>query len=280
MSRTPERCPKCGSGNIIGYEGEWECMDCGYKFTETIGTTKRIKPNYISPPSPPKKGGSGSSRTWVLILLLILAILGWLFWIGCSVGCSLETAVLRKLNQDLEIENQVLKEQVATLSEISYKYEQLNFSCSILKSSYESLKDEYNSALEKRRECESNYFKLEQRYNELIKKYEKLNNSYQDLTKAYEVAKSASWVSPDKSLEVAATLIEKYYAKLNISVRNLRNEPIKEVLVVVFYWTKDGYLGARSATIENLYPGESNNVIVELTYLTNLEKYQVVAVWR
>jgi len=26
------RCPKCGSGNIIGYQGVWECMDCGYKF--------------------------------------------------------------------------------------------------------------------------------------------------------------------------------------------------------------------------------------------------------
>jgi len=26
------RCPKCGSGNVVGYMGEWECMDCGCKF--------------------------------------------------------------------------------------------------------------------------------------------------------------------------------------------------------------------------------------------------------
>jgi len=26
------RCPKCRSGNIIGYRSEWECMDCGYRF--------------------------------------------------------------------------------------------------------------------------------------------------------------------------------------------------------------------------------------------------------
>ena len=26
------RCPRCGSENIVGYENEYECMDCGYKF--------------------------------------------------------------------------------------------------------------------------------------------------------------------------------------------------------------------------------------------------------
>ena len=26
------RCPRCGSSNVIGYKGEWECMDCGYKW--------------------------------------------------------------------------------------------------------------------------------------------------------------------------------------------------------------------------------------------------------
>jgi TM2 domain-containing membrane protein YozV len=26
------RCPKCGGGNVVGYMGEWECMDCGCKF--------------------------------------------------------------------------------------------------------------------------------------------------------------------------------------------------------------------------------------------------------
>jgi len=27
-----EKCPRCGSGNIVGYKNEYECMDCGYKF--------------------------------------------------------------------------------------------------------------------------------------------------------------------------------------------------------------------------------------------------------
>ena len=26
------RCPRCGSGNVIGVAGEWECFNCGYKF--------------------------------------------------------------------------------------------------------------------------------------------------------------------------------------------------------------------------------------------------------
>jgi uncharacterized protein (DUF983 family) len=26
------KCPRCGSGNVVGFEGEWECFDCGYRF--------------------------------------------------------------------------------------------------------------------------------------------------------------------------------------------------------------------------------------------------------
>jgi TM2 domain-containing membrane protein YozV/DNA-directed RNA polymerase subunit RPC12/RpoP len=33
------RCPRCGSGNIIGYMGEWECMDCGYKFKSSTSSS-------------------------------------------------------------------------------------------------------------------------------------------------------------------------------------------------------------------------------------------------
>lgn len=49
------RCPKCGSNNVIGYMGEWECMVCGYKFvlaektvTEAEGNTKATSPSYDS----------------------------------------------------------------------------------------------------------------------------------------------------------------------------------------------------------------------------------------
>lgn len=28
-----ERCPKCGSQNIVGYQGEYDCFNCGHKFS-------------------------------------------------------------------------------------------------------------------------------------------------------------------------------------------------------------------------------------------------------
>jgi len=31
--RTPDRCPKCGGYNVVGYMGVYECIDCGQKFT-------------------------------------------------------------------------------------------------------------------------------------------------------------------------------------------------------------------------------------------------------
>jgi len=59
----PERCPRCGSGNIIGYMGEWECMDCGYRFKPST------QAGYGGRPS---KGRGG----WIagLILALILGM--------------------------------------------------------------------------------------------------------------------------------------------------------------------------------------------------------------
>jgi hypothetical protein len=41
-----DKCPKCGSGNIIGYMGEWECMDCGYKFKPPSPATQYMKPSH------------------------------------------------------------------------------------------------------------------------------------------------------------------------------------------------------------------------------------------
>jgi len=32
MDEASFRCPRCGSSNVIGYKGEWECMNCGYKW--------------------------------------------------------------------------------------------------------------------------------------------------------------------------------------------------------------------------------------------------------
>ena len=35
------KCPKCGSGNVVGYRGVWECMDCGYKFRPKLESISR-----------------------------------------------------------------------------------------------------------------------------------------------------------------------------------------------------------------------------------------------
>ena len=36
-------CPRCGSGNVIGYKGIWECFNCGYKFRlESVTKHKTI----------------------------------------------------------------------------------------------------------------------------------------------------------------------------------------------------------------------------------------------
>jgi hypothetical protein len=45
-------CPKCGSGNVVGLAGEWECFDCGYKFkVSTVGVrTTPLAPEAGKPP--------------------------------------------------------------------------------------------------------------------------------------------------------------------------------------------------------------------------------------
>ena len=74
-------CPKCGSNNVIGYMGEYECMDCGHKF--------RIA-QQMPPPKPPPRTAvrhpSGPSRSIWIALAVILLIIGFLF--GGIVGYS------------------------------------------------------------------------------------------------------------------------------------------------------------------------------------------------
>lgn len=45
------RCPKCGSGNVLGVAGEWECFDCGYKF--------RLVSGVVAPPVRPTPARTG-----------------------------------------------------------------------------------------------------------------------------------------------------------------------------------------------------------------------------
>ena len=39
MDEESFRCPRCGSGNVIGYKGEWECVDCGFKWMPVEGSS-------------------------------------------------------------------------------------------------------------------------------------------------------------------------------------------------------------------------------------------------
>ncbi|GBC72093.1 hypothetical protein HRbin02_01885 [Candidatus Calditenuaceae archaeon HR02] len=34
LRNVPDRCPRCGGYNIVGYTGIYDCFDCGYKFAE------------------------------------------------------------------------------------------------------------------------------------------------------------------------------------------------------------------------------------------------------
>jgi len=76
------KCPKCGSGNIIGYMGEWECMDCGYKFrisperpsvsapAKPVSTSTRREIVY---PTSTTRAGNGRGK-WIAVTILVLII--------------------------------------------------------------------------------------------------------------------------------------------------------------------------------------------------------------
>lgn len=76
------RCPRCGSGNVVGYHGEWECMDCGYRFKLTSTVAQR---------GGPSRPGVGRGR-WIGLIVLAL-IVGLL--IGCLSGYLLIPPVSR-----------------------------------------------------------------------------------------------------------------------------------------------------------------------------------------
>jgi len=85
MSRAPDRCPKCGSTNIIGYMGEYECMDCGYKFTIGASPSKIRRPQtkiYPKTALPRRTSGRGK---WIAALVIIF-LLGIFF--GYGIGFS------------------------------------------------------------------------------------------------------------------------------------------------------------------------------------------------
>jgi rubredoxin len=96
------RCPKCGGGNVVGYMGEWECMDCGYKFKLPT------PPTYYGRPS----NGKGK---WVagLILALIIGLL-----LGCLLGYSSSPIISRTVivTQTIKVESPTTIEKTHTIT--------------------------------------------------------------------------------------------------------------------------------------------------------------------
>ena len=74
--REEVRCPKCGSGNVVGIAGEWECFDCGYKF-RTPEAARRpapaprvaTKPIAAEVKRPAERGGIGRGGAVTLFII-------------------------------------------------------------------------------------------------------------------------------------------------------------------------------------------------------------------
>lgn len=66
------KCPKCGSGNIIGYAGEMECFNCGHKFK----IAEEVKPARIEPTVPPPKTRDASAGIRLAVMLIVGLIVG------------------------------------------------------------------------------------------------------------------------------------------------------------------------------------------------------------
>lgn len=42
-----DKCPSCGSKNVVGVKGEWKCFDCGY--IALVTTSSLILTNILGP---------------------------------------------------------------------------------------------------------------------------------------------------------------------------------------------------------------------------------------
>ena len=87
-------CPRCGSSNIVGYKGEWECMDCGYKFGNTHEDVARsVKAEKVSPP----RAWTNSSKGKWIAAIVIVFIIGLIFGIVVSPGQPIRQTVTTTL---------------------------------------------------------------------------------------------------------------------------------------------------------------------------------------
>ena len=82
------RCPKCGSGNIVGYQGVWECMDCGFKFSTQVSFPRQTKSSLVSAKVDERKGRVGRIIVGVIGLILgfLSMLIGWMGYGGYMFG--------------------------------------------------------------------------------------------------------------------------------------------------------------------------------------------------
>ena len=75
MSEASFRCPRYGSGNVIGYKGEWECMNCGYKWMSVEESSIACQK---------QKAGEGDSLAALLGISFVIAglaaLIGGPYW--------------------------------------------------------------------------------------------------------------------------------------------------------------------------------------------------------
>ena len=79
-------CPKCGSSNVIGYEGKWECMDCGHKFE---AVSRPIRFEKVSSMHTRTNSGKGK---WIAAIIIVF-IIGMIFGIATSPGQTTTRAI-------------------------------------------------------------------------------------------------------------------------------------------------------------------------------------------
>jgi len=214
----------------------------------------------------------------VKVSTVVIALLGLLlFMIVVAYGSSLgENSVLKvKLEElkanytSLKAERDMLKDERDMLvKRVSY----LDDEYSKLRAKYSSLEGEYRSV-------SNNYFNLKLEFDSLKLQFDRLNNEYTRTKTEYEslmteiergvaIANSATWLSEDRRLRVETSLSpvlffgEVVYYKLNVTVTNVGELPLKRVWVLVIPYCgnvicEDFYLFGYYYRIDNVYIGET-----------------------
>ena len=226
MNRAPERCPKCGSSNIIGYKGEYECMDCGYKFT--ISAPKKPappSPRYVSKAT--ELRGTGGRRIGLIAIIIVL-IAGTIIGYGLSyVSAPMKT----------EIKTSV--KELVTTQEVTKV---------ITTTSHETITKTFHKTV-----------------TNLVEVTLTTTQLYTTTTSAItEWIPEDNRIKLSTRLIPHELLGEVLYYTIEVSVTNIATEPLKEVWVFVFPYQGESLVEKWNPLMyckefENLMPGETNS---------------------